>query len=59
MAGFIDGAINRGAQIIFTSNPSLAAAAGNAGTAFEYNYLTQTLGYQIVQQGTSWVAVAP
>jgi len=52
MAGFIDGAINRGAQIIFTSNPSLAAAAGNAGTAFEYNYLTQTLGYQIVQQGS-------
>ena len=59
MAGFIDGAIQRGAQIIFTSDPSLAAAAGNAGTAFEYSYLTQTLGYQIVQEGTSWVAVAP
>jgi RHS repeat-associated protein len=59
MAGFIDGAIQRGAQIIFTSDPSLAAAAGNVGTAFEYSYLTDTLGYNIVQQGTSWVAVAP
>jgi hypothetical protein len=57
MTGFIDAAIQRGAQIVFTMNPSLAAAAGNAGTAFEYNYITQTLGYQIVQEGTSWVVV--
>ncbi len=57
MAGFIDGAIQRGAQIVFTSDPSLAAATGNAGTAFEYNYITQTLGKQVIQKGTSWVVV--
>jgi hypothetical protein len=55
MAGFIDRAIQIGAQIIFTMDPSSAAAAGNAGTAFEYNYITGTLGKQIVQMGTSWV----
>jgi hypothetical protein len=52
MAGFIDQAIANGNQIIFTSNPALAAAG--TGTAFEYGYLVD-LGYSVVQQGTSWV----
>jgi RHS repeat-associated protein len=58
MMGFINQALAYGQQIIFDINPATAAAAGNAGTAFEYDYITQTRGLQVVQEGTSWV-VAP
>lgn len=56
MTGFIDTALMQGLQITFANNPALAAVG--SGLAFEYNYITQTLGLQIVQEGTSWV-VAP
>lgn len=54
MEGFIDTALAFGKQIIFTINPTTAAVG--SGTAFEYQYIT-SLGYQVVQQGTSWVVV--
>ena len=57
MGGFIDAAIQRGSQIIFTFDPSLAAEG--SGTAWEYEYLTNTLGWVIQQEGTSWVAAKP
>ncbi len=58
MEGFIDMALTFGKQIVFTIDPATAAEAGNLGTAFEYDYIT-SLGYQVVQQGTSWVVVVP
>jgi RHS repeat-associated protein len=50
---FIDAAINAGKQIIFLSDPTLAAEG--TGLATEWAYLEQ-LGYKLVQEGTSWVA---
>jgi RHS repeat-associated protein len=57
MAGFINAALEGGADIVFSTNPALAAPT--SGLAFEYEYITETLGMQVVQEGTSWVAVLP
>jgi RHS repeat-associated protein len=53
LTGGIVQALNSGAQVAFTVNPATATG----WTLFEYNYITQDLGYQVVQQGTSWVVV--
>ena len=54
LTGGIQQALNRGAQVAFTVNPANATG----WTLFEYNFITQTLGKQVAQEGTSWV-VAP
>jgi RHS repeat-associated protein len=56
MSGFIDSALNRGAQIVFTNDPALAQAG--SGLAYEYQYILD-LGYKIVQSGTSWIVQIP
>jgi RHS repeat-associated protein len=53
MVTWIDGALAADSQIIFTSNPALAAQG--SGLLFEYNYITEDLGLEVVQSGTSWV----
>ena len=53
MASFINGARQVGQQIVFANDPSLAAAG--SGLAFEYTYITQTLGLNVVASGTSWI----
>ncbi|MGA7238398.1 MAG: RHS repeat-associated core domain-containing protein, partial [Bryobacteraceae bacterium] len=54
MVGLINGALDRGAQIVFSIDP--AAAGAGPGVAFEYQYIL-SLGLKVVQQGTSWVVV--
>jgi RHS repeat-associated protein len=51
LTGYISSALNLGAQVVFTSDPALATG----WTQFEYNFITQQLGKQVVQMGTSWV----
>jgi uncharacterized protein RhaS with RHS repeats len=57
MSEWINAAWNSGMQIVFTNNPALAAQ--NTGLAYEYEVITQKLGLQVVQSGTSWVVAAP
>jgi hypothetical protein len=50
--GNITNALASGQQIVFTVGP----AEATGWTLYEYNFL-EGLGYQVAQQGTSWVVV--
>jgi RHS repeat-associated protein len=57
MRTFIREAIKDGKQIVLTNDPA-AADAGHY-LKIEYRILKDELGFQVVQSGTGWVAVAP
>ena len=53
LTGGITQALIGGAQVVFSIDPETAAG----WTAFEVQFITETLKLQIVQEGTSWVVV--
>jgi hypothetical protein len=55
MSDWINAALQKGSQIVFTNNPAMAPAG--SGLAYEYGYITNTVGLQIVQSGTSWIVI--